>query len=316
LRPHFVGGREMLKLPIRVGLQRKRQIWAYIFLLIPMAFFLFIRLAPTLFAFNMSLRDWNPLSPEQPFVGLKNFVKIVTELENPKSVTRKAFQNTFLYVVLGVPSQLVLSLAIALMLNHIRRLIGLFRAVYFIPFVTSTVAIAWVWRWMYQPQFGPLNVWLDFLGLPQQPFLRSPQQALPSITAVAVWHGMGFAIIIFLAGLKQIPEVYYEAARIDGAGRWALFRHITIPLLNPTIVYLTVLQTISFLRMFTEVLNMTRQGDGGPLNSTTTVVLRVYREGFGSLNMGFAAALTVVLFAIILIITIIQLRFLTRRFEY
>ncbi|NOZ30249.1 MAG: sugar ABC transporter permease [Chloroflexi bacterium] len=306
----------MLKLPIRVGLQRKRQIWAYIFLLIPMAFFLFIRLAPTLFAFNMSLRDWNPLSPEQPFVGLKNFVKIVTELENPKSVTRKAFQNTFLYVVLGVPSQLVLSLAIALMLNHIRRLIGLFRAVYFIPFVTSTVAIAWVWRWMYQPQFGPLNVWLDFLGLPQQPFLRSPQQALPSITAVAVWHGMGFAIIIFLAGLKQIPEVYYEAARIDGAGRWALFRHITIPLLNPTIVYLTVLQTISFLRMFTEVLNMTRQGDGGPLNSTTTVVLRVYREGFGSLNMGFAAALTVVLFAIILIITIIQLRFLTRRFEY
>ncbi|HEY64242.1 MAG TPA: sugar ABC transporter permease [Caldilineae bacterium] len=306
----------MLKLPIRIGLQRKRQIWAYIFLLIPMAFFLFIRLAPTLFAFNMSLRDWNPLSPEQPFVGLKNFAKIVTELENPKSVTRKAFQNTFLYVILGVPSQLVLSLAIALMLNHIRRLIGLFRAVYFLPFVTSTVAIAWVWRWMYQPQFGPLNVWLDLLGLPQQPFLRSPQQALPAITAVAVWHGMGFAIIIFLAGLKQIPEVYYEAARIDGAGRWALFRHITIPLLNPTIVYLTVLQTISFLRMFTEVLNMTRQGDGGPLNSTTTVVLRVYREGFGSLNMGFAAALTVVLFAIILMITIIQLRFLTRRFEY
>jgi multiple sugar transport system permease protein len=127
---------------------------------------------------------------------------------------------------------------------------------------------------------------------------------------------MGFAVVIFLAGLKQVPEVYYEAAKIDGAGRWGLFRHITIPLLNPTIVYLAVLQTISFLRMFAQVLNMTTQGDGGPLNSTTTVVLRVYREAFGSLNMGFASALTVVLFAMILLITLIQLRFLTRRFEY
>ncbi len=306
----------MLDRPIKIGLQRRQQIWAYIFLLIPMAFFLFIRIAPTLFAFNMSLRDWNPLAAEQPFVGLENFAKILDGLANPKSVTRKAFQNTFLYVILGVPSQMVLGLAIALMLNHIRRLTNVFRAVYFIPFVTSTVAIAWVWRWMYQPQFGPLNLMLSALGLPQQPFLRSPQQALPSITAVSVWHGLGFVVIIFLAGLQQIPDVYYEAARIDGAGRWALFRHITIPLLNPTIVYLTVLQTISFLRMFTEVLNMTRQGDGGPLNSTTTVVLRVYREGFGSLNMGFAAALTVVLFAIILIITIVQLRFLSRRIEY
>lgn len=301
---------------IHISLKRRQQIWAYVFLLIPLAFFLFIRISPTLFAFNMSLRDWNPLATEQPFVGLANFEKIAEELQNPKSVTRKAFQNTFIYVLLGVPTQMVLALAIALMLNHIRRFVDLFRAVYFIPFVTSTVAIAWVWRWLYQPQFGPINLLLSAFHLPQQPFLKSPHQALPSITVVAVWQGIGFAVVIFLAGLQQIPEVYYEAAKIDGAGRWALFRNITIPLLNPTIVYLAVLQTISFLRMFTEVLNMTRQGDGGPLNSTTTVVLRVYREGFGSLNMGFAAALTVVLFLIILAITIIQLRFLSRRFEY
>lgn len=301
---------------IHISLERRRQIWAYVFLLIPLAFFLFIRLYPTLFAFNMSLRDWNPLASTQPFVGLANFQKMVEKLADPKSATRKAFQNTFIYVLLGVPGQMVLALAIALMLNHIRRLVGLFRAVYFIPFVTSTVAIAWVWRWLYQPQFGPINLLLSAFHLPQQPFLKSPDQALLSITAVAVWQGIGFAIIIFLAGLQQIPRVFYEAARIDGAGRWALFRHITAPLLNPTIVYLTVLQTISFLRMFTQVLNMTRQGDGGPLNSTTTVVLRVYREAFGSLNMGYAAALTVVLFVIILGITIVQLRFLTRRFEY
>lgn len=302
--------------PIRLSLKRKQQLWAYAFLLIPMAFFLFIRLAPTLFAFNMSLRDWNPLASEQPFVGLGNYAKIAADLENPRSVTRKAFENTFKYVLIGVPSQLIIGLAIAIMLSHVRRLVSLFRAIYFIPFVTSTVAIAWVWRWMYQPQFGPLNLLLSALGLTQQPFLYSPTQALPAIAAVSVWHGLGFVVIIFLAGLQQIPQVYYEAARIDGANRWALFRHITLPLLNPTIVYLGVLQSIGFLRMFAEVLNMTRQGDGGPLNSTTTVVLRIYREGFGSLNMGFASALTVVLFCIILVITVIQLRFLSRRIEY
>ncbi|MFQ5856866.1 MAG: carbohydrate ABC transporter permease [Anaerolineae bacterium] len=301
---------------IHVSLKRRQQIWAYTFLLIPLAFFLFIRISPTLFAFNMSLRDWNPLASTQPFVGLDNFKKIAGELANPKSVTRKAFQNTLIYVLLGVPSQMILALAVALMLSYIRRFVDFFRAVYFIPFVTSTVAIAWVWRWLYQPQFGPINLLLSAFHLSQQPFLKSPSQALPSIAVVAVWQGIGFAIVIFLAGLHQIPEVYYEAARIDGAGRWALFRNITIPLLNPTIVYLAVLQTISFLRMFAQVLNMTTQGDGGPLNSTTTVVLRVYREAFGSLNMGFAAALTVVLFVIILGVTIVQLRFLSRRFEY
>jgi multiple sugar transport system permease protein len=299
-----------------LNLRRQRQVWAYVFLLIPLAFFLLIRLYPTVSAFNMSLRDYNPLAATQPFVGLDNFREMAEELSDPKSPTRRAFQNTFIYVLLGVPVQLVLALGIAILLNHIRRFVTLLRTVYFIPFVTSTVAIAWVWRWLYQPQFGPLNMLLSAFHLPQQPFLKSPDQALPSVTAVVVWQGIGFAIIIFLAGLRQIPEVYYDAAKIDGAGRWSLFRNITVPLLNPTIVYLTVLQTISFLRMFTEVLNMTRQGEGGPLNSTTTVVLRVYREAFGSLNMGYAAAMTVGLFVIILGITVVQLRFLTRRFEY
>ena len=123
-------------------------------------------------------------------------------------------------------------------------------------------------------------------------------------------------MIIFLAGLQQIPEMYYEAARIDGANRWRLFRHITLPLLNPVIVYLSVLQTVSFLRLFALVQNMSSQGTGGPLNSTTTVVLEVYKEGFGRLNMGYAGALTVILFLIILAITIFQLRVLQRRVEY
>jgi multiple sugar transport system permease protein len=300
----------------RLSLYRRQQLWAYMFILIPLLFFISIRIAPTLFAFNVSVREWNILSPDKPFVGLDNFKQIAQELTVSKSVTRKAFQNTFAYVLIGMPTQLVIALGVAMMLNRISRLRDLFRAVYFIPFVTSTVAVAWVWRWLYQPQFGPINVSLASLGLPQQLFLKSPQQALPSITAVAVWQGLGFAIIIFLAGLQQIPDMYYEAAKIDGASAWQLFRHITIPLLNPTIVYLAVLQTIRFLRMFTEVVNMSNQGAGGPLNSTVTVVLHVYRQGFSSFKMGYASALTVVLFVVILAITLIQLKVLTRPFEY
>ena len=297
-------------------ISQRRALWAYAFLLIPLAFFVYFRIGPTLSAFNVSLHDWNPLAQEQPFVGTANYEQLWEELNKPKSPTHKAFINTIKYVAIGMPIQLVVALFIALLLNEIRRMTGFFRAVYFIPFVTSTVAVAWVWRWLYQPQFGPLNLLLSFLGLSQQPFLKSPSQALYAITAVVVWQGLGFVIIIFLAGLQQIPDTYYEAARIDGANRWQSFWNITLPLLNTSIVYLAVLQTISFLRMFAPVLNMTTQGDGGPLNSTTTVVLRVYREGFSSFKMGYASTLTVALFVIILLITIVQLKLFSRRVEY
>ena len=295
-----------------LSISQRRALWAYIMLFVPMAFFIFIRIIPTLSAFNISLHDWNPLASEQPFVGLDNYKELWADLNNPKSVTYHAFINTFKYVIIGMPLQLLISLAIALLLNEITRFSTLFRAVYFIPFVTSTVAIAWVWRWLYQPQYGFFNVILTFLGLPQQPFLKSPDQSLQSITAVVVWQGLGFAIIILLAGLKQIPQTYYEAAKIDGSNRRQSFWHITLPLLNTSIVYIAVLQTISFLRMFDYVINMSTQGDGGPLNSTTTVTLRVYREAFSSYDMGYAAALTVALFVIILLITVFQLKVLSR----
>jgi multiple sugar transport system permease protein len=289
--------------------------WAYIFLLIPLIFFLYIRIYPALFAFQMSFFDWNPLSQEQPYVGLGNYHHLFSELNTPESITRAAFSNTARYVILGVPIQLTLGLLIALMLNEIRRLNNLYRVIFFLPFVTSTIAISWVFRWLYQPRIGLFNVLLQAFALPQQPFLRSPDQALYSVLAVVIWQGLGFTIIIFLAGLKNIPRVYYEAAEVDGASRWQSFWNITFPLLNPSIVYLVVLQSISFLRMFAEVLAMSQQGDGGPLNSTTTVVLRVYREAFQRLDMGYASALTVALFIIILVITVVQLRLTSRAVE-
>lgn len=301
---------------MKLTLKRRQVLWAYAFLSVSLLFFVVIRWYPTLLAFNISFRDWNVFQNTGPWVGLENYLDIWEDLFKPRSAVRAAFVNTFQYVLLGVPIQLTIGLTFAIMLNSIGRLAGFFRAAYFIPFVTSLVAVAFVWNWLYAPQTGLINQLLSAVGLPTQPFTKSPQQALPSVAAVAIWSSLGFTIIIFLAGLQQIPEIFYEAARIDGAGRWQIFWRITLPLLNPVIIYLAVLQTIAFLRMFDLVQNMSDQGDGGPLKSTTTVVLEVYKEGFGSYNMGYAAALTAILFFVILAITVFQLRVLQRRVEY
>ena len=301
---------------MKLTLRQRQILWAYAFMGVSLVFFIVIRWYPTILAFNISFRDWNVFDGSGPWVGIENFAEIWQDLFKPRSAVRAAFWNTIRYVAFGVPLQLALALGIALLLNQITRLSGFFRAVYFIPFVTSFVAVAFVWNWLYAPQTGLINQALTAVGLPAQPFLNSPQQALPSITVVAVWRGLGFAIIIFLAGLQQIPDIYYEAAKIDGASRWQMFWRVTLPLLNSVFVYLAVLGTIGFLRMFDLVQNMTEQGRGGPLKSTTTVVLEVYNEGFSSYNMGYAAALTVILFFVILLITVIQLRLLSRRVDY
>jgi multiple sugar transport system permease protein len=295
-----------------VSLAQRRALSAYLFLLIPLVFFAVIRILPTISALQVSFYQWDMLSDVRPFVGLNNFQRLAGD-----PVFIAALSNTLKYVVLGVPSGLALALLIALGLQSVRHLAGVFRTVYFIPFVTSLVAVSWVWRWLYQPQRGSINELLGLMGIPAQPFLQSTSQALPSIVLVNVWHDLGFQIVISLAGLQAIPEIYYEAARLDGAGRWASFRHITLPLLNPTLVFLAVTSAISSLQVFTQVQNMSAQGTGGPLNSTISLVLYVYQKAFGgAYQMGYAAAMTVVLFLLILFITLVQLRLLTRRYEY
>ncbi len=293
-------------------ISQRRALTAYLLLLVPLAFFLFIRLLPTLSALQVAFYQWDMLSDERPFVGLNNFQRLATD-----QAFQAALSNTLKYVLLGVPSGLVLALTVALALTRVRRLAGLFRTVYFIPFITSLVAVSWVWRWLYQPQRGSINELLGVVGIPAQPFLQSTSQALPSIVAVNVWHDLGFQIVIFLAGLHAIPDIYYEAARLDGAGRWAMFRNITLPLLNPTIVFLAVTSAISSLQVFSQVQNMSAQGTGGPLNSTLSLVLYVYQKAFGgAYQMGYASAMTVVLFVLILTITVVQLRVISRRYEY
>jgi len=293
-------------------LPRRRALTAYVLLAIPLTFFILVRIVPTLSALQVAFYQWDMLSDTRPFVGLDNFQHLPSDASFVAAIA-----NTLKYLILGVPIGLALALIIALGLTRIKRLAGLFRTVYFIPFVTSLVAVSWVWRWLYQPQRGSLNVLLSMVGIPPQPFLQSTSQALPSIVAVNVWHDLGFQIVIFLAGLSAIPDVYYEAARLDGAGRWHLFRHITLPLLNPTIVFLAVTSAISSLQVFAQVQNMSAQGTGGPLNSTLSLVLYVYQKAFGgAYQMGYASAMTVVLFVLILMVTLIQLRVLSRRYDY
>ena len=299
----------------KLTLRQKKWVWAYAFLLIPMAFFLVIRIYPTLTAFRISLFDWNPLAKTHPFIGMDNYIRVFKELGLKRSVTQMAFRNTATYVLLGMPIQLILGLFIAVLLNEIKSFQTFFRSVFFLPFVTSTVAISWVFRWLYSSPYGPLNVFITYFGFDPQRFLMNPKTSLYAVLAVSVWQGLGYCVIIFLAGIKQIPEVYFEAAQIDGSSRWQSFLFITLPLLNSSFVYLIVLQTIEFLRMFGPILNMTINGDGGPLNSTTSVVLRIYREAFSSLHMGYASALSVVLFVVIMVITLAQLSISQRNAE-
>ena len=292
-------------------LAQRQAAWAYAFLALPLAFFLLVRLYPAFESLRLSLLDYtSPLAPSK-FVGLENFSRMAGD-----AVLGRALWNTLLYALIGVPAQLILGLGVALLLSSVVRARGLFRAIYFAPFVTPIVASAWVWQWLLNRNFGPVNQVLSAVGLPNQPFLGSPDQALASAAALVVWQQLGFQIVIFLAGLEAIPRVYYEAASLDGAAGWSRFRHITLPLLNPTVVFSVVIGTNGFLQLFAQVANLNPTDQGGPLDSTLTVALYIYRVAFQSSKMGYGAAITVLLFAIILIITLLQLRVLRRRVEY
>lgn len=292
-------------------LKQRRILIAYLFIAIPLVFFVAIRIAPAFSAMSMSFFKWNIISENKPFIGLENYRAMLED-----DVFKQSLVNTSLYVLIGVPGQLTIGLALALLIQRVNKFRGLFRTIYFIPYVTSSVAVSWVWRFMFMKHSGIINGILLKLGLPQQDFLGNPAQAIYIIVASMVWQALGFQVVIFLAGLETIPKVFYEAAQIDGASEWQAFRRVTLPLLNPTIVFSAVMGTIGFLQTFTQVMNMSSQGRGGPLNSTISLVLYIYQVAFEKFKMGYASAMTAVLFGIIMIITLIQLKVLTKRFEY
>ena len=307
----------------RFSLARREAVWAYIFLAVPLLFFLGFRIWPAFQSFYLSLFSWHVDAAQREFLGVAQYRQM---LADPK--LHRALLNTLLYTAIIVPAQLALGLGIASLLNSVNKFQPLFRAIYFAPYVTPAAAVAWVWGWMYSVNFGVINngliewslFWerlgMGWLSIDPQPFLTSPRQALAAVAAVVVWQNLGFQVVIFLAGLKGIPRMFYEAAEIDGAGRWALFRNITWPLLNPVIVFSLIISTIASLQLFDQVVNINFTDQGGPLNSTLTIALYMYQEAFSRFRLGYAAAVTVLLFVLILVVTLLQFRFASKRVEY
>lgn len=293
-------------------LKQKKVVTAYTFLAVPIVFFLFVRFFPMVYSMAMSFTDWNLLKKNINFVGLNNYIKIFND---PVFVT--SLFNSLKYILFGAPLVIIISLLIALLLNKIRKIQWLYRLLYVMPYITPMVAVSWVWRWMYQPlPLGVFNNALVALGMDVQPFLSSPSQALFCIVVTTVWVEFGYCVVIFLAGIQTIPEEYLEAARIDGASRWNITMKITVPLLRPITLFLVVTESIQFLRLFTQVYNMSFQGTGGPLDSTKPMALYIYHKAFVNFDMGVASSASFVLFLIIMFITFLQLRVFKDKVSY
>ena len=235
------------------------------------------------------------------FVGLRNYGRL---LHDP--LFSIALGNTLYFVAVGVPLTIALSLGTALLVSSKRvRFQGLFRTLFFLPVVTTLVAVAVVWRYVYHPRFGLLNQGLGALGLGPIDWLGDPRSAMPAIIVMAAWKNFGFNMIVLVAALQSIPDNLYEAARLDGASELQQLRYVTLPLLAPTLLFVTVITVIGYFQLFAEPYVMTQ---GGPSNRTLSIVLLMYEQGFRWWNMGYAAAVAFVLFAIILALTLVQRR--------
>lgn len=245
-----------------------------------------------------AIADWDNLR----MIGFRNYA---TLLATP--IFWKALRNTLYFALLGGPLTVVLSLAAAVLVNaKLTRFRPIFRTVFFAPVVTTMVAVAIVFRYLFHTRFGIINFGLEAIGITGPDWLGDPRWAMPAIIILAVWKNFGYTMVIFMAGLQSIPEELYEAARIDGAGWFPQFRHITIPMLAPTFVFVGIVTAIGYLQLFAEPYVMTP--DGGPLDSTLSVVMYMYLEGFRWWNMGYAAAIAFMLFLVIALVTLIQIR--------
>lgn len=283
----------------------RKALTGYAFILPALILLVVFALGPFLFTIWVSLHEWNMLTPVQdmPWVGLDNYKYLFQK----DPLFGETLKNTVVFTIGTVGISLLLALLVAIVLNGPIRMRPFWRAAFFLPYITAPVAIAIVWRNMLDGQRGMINGLLARVGIPPQGFIDSLGQAMPSLIAVAVWYGVGYYMIIFLAGLQSIPYDLYEAGKLDGASNWRLFFSITIPLLRPTILFVVVINTLNALQTFDLPFVLT---NGGPVNRTNTMVMYMYDTAFNFLRMGRATAMAVVLFGIIFVITMIQLRLL------
>jgi multiple sugar transport system permease protein len=284
-------------------LHRHEQKWALLFVAAPLIGYLAFTLYPVCFAVYASLTQWNGLGPMR-FVGLQNYVNLLGD-----EYFRISLFNTFFYMI-GIPIGLALSLALAVAMN--RKLYGLtaFRTIYYIPVISSLAAIAILWQWAYNGDFGLVNQVLSFVGIDGPNWLASTTWSKPAIIIMAVWKGLGYSMLLYLAAIQSVPRSLYEAAELDGANSWQRFRAITLPMVRPVTFFLVVTNIIAGAQIFTEINIMTPTG--GPEYSTASAVWHIWRQAFRYQQMGYATAAAIVLGILILIITLIQFR-LNRR---
>jgi len=284
----------------------RRNVTGYIFIApFILGFFLWFAI-PALTSLWLVFQNWNMIAPAE-FIGLDNFRRIVSD-----DLFWQALKVTTVYTIVSVPLSLALAFLLALLLNAKVRGIAAFRTLYYLPSIVPAVANAVLWAWILNSEFGLLNAMLHTIGLPKVLWLQEPEWALPALILMSLW-GLGGGMVIFLAGLQGIPNEFYEAAEIDGAGRWAKLWNVTVPLMSPVTFFNLVMGIIGTFQVFTAGYLIT---NGGPQNATLFYVLYLYRNGFLYLDMGYAAALAWVLFVIIMVLTAFIFRGVGSRVYY
>jgi ABC-type sugar transport system permease subunit len=275
----------------------KQTLAAWLFLLPSLVGFAIFTAGPVIAAGVISLLEWNLFSPPS-WAGLRNFARLG---EDPTFWS--ALGNTAYFTFASVPLTILVSLALALLLNQGLRRVAVFRSLLLLPYATITVAVAFVWIWLYIPDGGLVNAVLGLLGIDGPDWLIAETWAMPALIAMSVWKSFGFGMVVFLAGLQAIPQQLYEAATVDGSNAWQRFRNVTLPMLSPSAFFVVVTSIIGSFQVFDQALIMT---NGGPGAETTTLVMYIYRTGFENYDEGYAAAQSLVLFAFIVVITAAQ----------
>jgi multiple sugar transport system permease protein len=278
---------------------------AFFFLTPTLVIFLTFILFPVLFSFYLSFQEWNMFSSEANFVGMDNYVRMFNSQE-----FWTVLKNTAIFTIGTVPLNMALSLLVAIALHKKIKGKKFLRTAFFAPVIISPVAAAVIWRWIYDPNFGLLNYAIGILGIDAVNWLNDPTAAMFALIIMAVWKTFGINMVLFSAGLQGIPETYYEAAEIDGAGVWSKFWRITVPMLAPTTFFIMIMSMISSFQVFDLVYVLT---SGGPLGSTKVLVFFVYEYAFKFFEMGYASAAAYILFFILIVLTMAQVRYMKNR---
>ena len=281
-----------------IGSKKNNALWICLFLLPSLIGFLTFIIYPVFYSLGVSFTEWDLINPMK-FIGLKNYQSLLKDANFWNSL-----KNTFIFIIGYLPSVMIIGLLVALLLNSKIRLKPVFRGIYFLPVVTSWVAVSLVWKWLFNPKFGLINYFLSLISVHGPNWLNDPKTAMLAIIITSVWKDIGFIMVLYLGGLQNISPSLYEAASIDGADNSHQFWKITLPMLKPTTFFVSMISLINSFQVFDQVNIMT---EGGPGDSTTVLVQNIYNSAFKYSEMGYAAAMSWVLFAIILVVSLVQM---------